>query len=213
MKEKLDDVVLIILDHSGSMQGQPAVTARIQIQELLSELKYVQRRAKNEIRFALMTFDAHAKWVMPPTDVDQINDLNIPAIQSDQQGLYPRTSFATMLQDLEGKLTPRFLCNNCPLNSLNIVLFSDCFPSDPEPRLREMMGKLQRNPVFSDSRCNRFLVRVVLNPELMQVNYQHWFRDAFPSRKSNECEPSDFSGLVNQIIEELDDSVGVASVF
>lgn len=201
--QKLDEVVLAIVDLSGSMAGQSIATAQAQIQELLWEMKSTQASTSNVIRFGLMGFESGARWIMKPTNVDEINDLPTLRIKMDQNGFFPRTNFSAMLMELERGMNPGFLCDQEPIRSLHVILFSDGFSTDQEQELRDTMERLQKNKVFSDRRCRRYVIRDELDWAKRELSYRTWLVEAFAGAKENVTNAAGFSALISQISVEL----------
>ena len=201
--QKTDEVVLAIVDLSGSMAGQSIATAQAQIQELLWELKSTQASTSEVIRFGLMGFEAGAEWILRPTDVDEINDLPTLRIKRDGNGFFPRTNFCAMLLELERSLNPRFLCDQQPIRGLHVILFSDGFSTDREQELRDTMERVQKNQVFSDRRCRRYVVRDELDQAKRELSYRAWLVEAFTGAEENVTNAAGFSALISQISAKL----------
>ena len=201
--KKLDEVVLAIIDLSGSMVGQSIATAQAQVQELLWELKATQTSTANVIRFGLMGFADAAGWILRPKNVDEINDLPVLQIKPDESGLYPGTSYSAMLTELERSLNPAFLCDQYPINSLHVILFSDCFSTDGEQALRGAMERLKGNAVFADRRCRCYVIRDELDRDKGRLDYRTWLVQAFTRAREHVTDAAGFSDLISRISAEL----------
>ena len=70
-----DDVIIVLVDLSGSMAGTALSMVGVHISELLSELQSIQDNANNSIRLGILGFHETAFWMMGPKQVNQILDL------------------------------------------------------------------------------------------------------------------------------------------
>lgn len=200
-EEILDEVVLVVVDLSGSMGGQPISRMNVQISELLSELKTTQTMAANSIRFGVLGFHEKKQWLIPPAGVDELDHPPMLQIGKRSDGFFARSNYSIMLAELNRCMNWDFLCGNRSLNSVHVILFSDGLPTDSGQSLKHAVASLKKNAVFSNKRCRRYVIQ-----ERECKGRGNWQRDFwidFVNVQENIIQAEQFSELLGDICGEL----------
>ena len=193
----MDDLVLALVDLSGSMAGQSAATVRAQIQELCAELISAEPYARNEIRFGILGFHETAEWLVPTQDVKAITGLPLLQIQKDAAGFYRASSFVALLDKLCSDLNGKMLCGARPIRTLHLILFSDLLPTDAEAPLRDALARFEQLPICAHRQFYRYLV---CDPSSRKAQFRKdWLQKGFLGENGSTADPSSFSALVGQI--------------
>ena len=209
----LDEVVLALVDLSGSMAGQSFSKVKVQISELFSELRTARAAAVNSIRFGLLGFHESQQWISPPEEVDQIDSLPMLAIGTRQDGLGARSNYSIMFHELDRCMNRHFLCRGRDLNSVHIILFTDGYPTDDQAVLKNSLEALKKNPVFSNERCRRYVIREKKTAVGQYDRYLAEFWYGFVPFVENVVDADRFSEMLGRIRGELTGGVEEENVF
>lgn len=212
-----DDVIIVLVDLSGSMAGTALSMVGVHISELLSELQSIQDNANNSIRLGILGFHETAFWMMGPKQVNQILDLPQfrPAYGDDQLG--KKSNYAEMFKKLNECMTERFLCETRALNSVHLLLFTDSVPTDSRAVFMETLRNIKKNPVFSNSRTKRYIVRE--RTREIRFSGMEDYLDMevclkrFTSNEQNIVSSEEFPALLGNIVGELGTIEKIDSVF
>lgn len=206
-----DEVIIALVDLSGSMAGPAISKINVQLAELLSELQSMQDLANNSIRLGILGFQETASWVIRPEQVKQITNLPQfkPVYGADMLGA--RSSYAGMLAELNKCMTERFLCETRALNSVHVLLFTDGCPTDRKDVLDKAMEDLKKNPVFSNSHTKRYVIEE--RTEGIRFRNKEDYMKAFAGDDLNVISADDFSALLGNITGELEGIKKMKSVF
>lgn len=209
----LDEVVLALVDLSGSMTGQSFSRVKVQISELFSELRTAQTAAVNSIRFGLLGFHEKKQWLRLPEEVNQIGSFPALALGVREDGLGARSNYSIMLNELNSCMNRRFLCKDRDLNSVHVILFTDGYPTDKQETLKNSLESLKKNSVFSNERCRRYVIREKKTAADQYDRYLAEFWYEFVQSGENVIDADRFSEILGRIRGELTGGVEEENVF
>lgn len=203
--------ILAAIDLSGSMAGRSIATAQTQIQELYSEIRQVQGFTTEDIYYGIIGFDEDAFWLMDLSKIADITNLPKFQIRPDGEGLYKRTSYASLLSFLDRQLSVQRI--PAEFESLHILLFSDGFSADREDLLLAAFGKLKGNRYYTSPKCERYSINDEMDSSKTQLEYRAWFSSDFVSNAKNMVDSAGFSGLISRILASFTSGQVIPTVF
>lgn len=206
-----DEVIIVIADISGSMEGAAIAKINVQLLEMLSELQSRQEISENSIRLGIMGFHEQTVWFVNPTIVSDINVLPQLTPVRGRDDLGTKSNFSQMLTDLNKHMTTEFLCNRRKLNSVHLLFFTDGCPTDRIENLNASFQKLKKNAVFSDVHTKRYVVQE--RSEGVKLHDRDDFIEMLAGKKENVVTADEFSVLWMDIVNELAGTQGLNSVF
>lgn len=212
-----DEVIIALVDLSGSMTGRASSAIGYQLFELLSALRDKQEDANNSIRLGILAFHETAYWIIKPTQVNQIQ--NLPELNPvpGNDGLGRKSNYAEMLKELNNCMTERFLCETRALHDLHLLLFTDGCPTDKSTDFIKAMELIRKNPIFSNTHTKRYIVKenkkeIHFSGMENHVDMTDYLK-IFASNEQNIVSADDFSTLQGDIINELVGKEKLESVF
>ncbi len=192
-------LVVVAADVSGSMLGQSASLAQVQIQELFSQLKDAMLRSGKPVYLGIFGFHTRATWLLKPTNVSMIADLPRLEIKPDESGLYPRTSFIPLLT-ATGKIVEHFQPgpSSTAFKTLEVILITDGYSTDPDSELRTRLYRLRGNRCFDRESCHIYAVMDDLDDD-QPAEFQNWFIRGLTGSPQNRVRMSEFALLTGRI--------------
>lgn len=191
MSAGTEKMVLMLVNTAKGMEGQGIALARMQIQELLWELKELQGRIGTPIRFSLLCFDERTRWVIRSRLVDALEDCPRLAVVNCR-----RAAYTEMLEELERNIVGGWPWPAKSASELYLVLVTDGAPKAPVAKLAGAMQKLKSNPAFIGQRCRRYVLMERIDPEQMRWSVANWPNREFVSREEDLFHADDFPELL-----------------
>ena len=207
-------LVLTVVDLSGSMRGQSASLAQVQLQELLAQMQNAEQRSGNRVIVGIIGFNTTAFWLMEPVEAGALNDPPRLTVKPNADGFYPRTSYTVMLGAVHKNLCELMSGSRFgTIDDAHIILISDGYSTDTEEDLKREMDQFQNSRGYDKDRCQFYLVGDDLDID-QPIEYRKWFVQAFVGAEFNWVKTSDSAGLFARIFGSiLDGGSGPVGVF